>query len=380
MTKAPLKGLTVVAIEQAVAAPFCTARLADAGARVIKIERPGGDFARNYDQAAAGESSYFLWLNRGKESIALDLNNQDDKALLLSITDTADIVVQNLKPGTLHSKGLDSDALRARNPRLITLAITGYGDNGPYAQRKAYDLLIQAEEGLCSITGGPSEPSRVGISVVDIATGAAAHAAILEALIARSISGHGTDIRISMFDVIADWLAVPFLHAAAGTPPPRVGLAHPSISPYGVFTTADDQPVLLSIQNDREWALFADQILGQPDLATNPQTATNPARVQNRKIVDKITANVIALHSAEVMTNRLLDADIAFAKVNDMYGLIAHPQLSTSIVTTPDGIEVTLPAAAARFDGVPRMERGTMPSLDQHGKALRAEFGDSGAS
>jgi itaconate CoA-transferase len=380
MTKAPLEGLLVVAIEQAVAAPFCTSRLADAGARVIKIERPDGDFARGYDQAAAGESSYFLWLNRGKESIALNLNTKADKALLLSITDAADIVVQNLKPGTLRSKGLDPDALRSRNPRLITCAISGYGDTGPYAQRKAYDLLIQAEAGLCSITGGPSEPSRVGISVVDIATGAAAHAAILEALIARSISGHGTDIRISMFDVIADWLAVPFLHAAAGTPPPRVGLAHPSISPYGVYTTADGQPLLLSIQNDREWTLFADQILSQPNLATNPQTATNTARVQHREIVDKITSDVMARHSAEVMSKRLLAADIAFANVNDMHGLIAHPHLSTSIVTTPDGTDVTLPAPAARFDGVRRMDRGTMPALDQHGNALRAEFGNEGTS
>ena len=374
MIKAPLDGLLVVAIEQAVAAPYCTARLVDAGARVIKIERPDGDFARGYDQTAAGESSYFVWLNRGKESIAMDLNDAADKALLLSITDAADIVVQNLKPGTLLSKGLDPDSLRARNPRLITCAITGYGDTGPYAQRKAYDLLIQAEAGLCSITGGPAEPARVGISVVDIATGAAAHAAILEALIARGASGLGADIRLSMFDVIADWLAVPFLHTAAGTAPPRVGLAHPSISPYGVYQTADGQPLLLSVQNDREWALFAAQILGRPDLATNIQTATNTARVQNRQIVDQITSDAIARYTAEVISNRLLAADIAFARVNDMHGLIAHPQLSTSIVTTPSGADIALPAPAAKFNGLRRMERATMPALNQHGAALRAEF------
>ena len=374
MADGPLDGILVVSIEQAVAAPYCTARLADAGARVVKVERPEGDFARGYDAAAAGESSYFVWLNRGKQSVALDLTDAADRALLLRMTDRADVVVQNLKPGALDRKGLGPEALRARNPRLVTCAISGYGETGPYADRKAYDLLIQAESGLCSVTGGPDEPARVGISVVDIATGAAAHAAILEALIARGRTGQGADIRLSMFDVIADWLSVPFLHAAAGSPPRRVGLAHPSIAPYGVYATADGERLLISVQNDREWAVLARDVLGRADLATDPAYATNKARVANRAAVDAAVGDAIGAASKDAMAERLLAADIAFASVNDMDGLAAHPHLTTATIDTPAGASVPLPAPPARFDGRRRVERARSPGLDGDGAAIRAEF------
>lgn len=375
MTIGPLDGLLVVSIEQAVAAPYCTSRLADAGARVIKVERPEGDFARGYDRAAAGESSYFVWLNRGKESVALDISDEADRDLLLAMCDRADVVVQNLRPGALDRRGLGADALRARNLRLITCAISGYGESGPFVARKAYDLLIQAEAGLCSITGGPEAPARVGISVVDIATGAAAQAAILEALIARGITGRGADIRVSMFDVIADWLAVPFLHAAAGTPPRRAGLSHPSISPYGVFATRDGHNILLSIQNDREWADFATQVLDRPDLIAASDFATNTARVANRAAVDGAVAGAIGTTDRRDVEATLTAAGIAFAGVNDMDGLRAHPQLTTSVVATPDGIGIPLPAPPAVIDGARRMVHGRIPSLGQHTDAVRAEFG-----
>ncbi|QIK40569.1 CaiB/BaiF CoA transferase family protein [Pontivivens nitratireducens] len=375
MSKGPLDGVLVVSIEQAVAAPYCTSRLADAGARVIKVERPEGDFARGYDQAADGESSYFLWLNRGKESVVIDMDDATDHKLLLAMIDKADVLVHNLKPGALERKGLGPEAMRQRNDRLITCGISGYGDTGPYATRKAYDLLIQAESGLCSITGGPDEPARVGISIVDIASGAAAQSAVLEALIQRGITGRGCDIRISMFDVIADWLSVPYLHAASGQTPQRIGLAHPSISPYGVFTTADGQDVLLSIQNDREWTLFAQKVLEAPEMASDPQFATNKARLANRAIVDATVAAAIARRSNEEITRVLLDANVAFAGVKDMTGLIAHPHLATTRTATPAGANVTHPAAPAIIDGARRGQNASIPALGEHTASIRAEFG-----
>src|SRR6056297_1809841 len=236
--------------------------LADAGAHVRKIERPEGDFARGYDDVAAGQSSYFVWLNRGKESVTLDLASEAGKAALSEMLETADVVIQNLKPGALERLGFGIASLHERDPRLITCSISGYGEDGPLADRKAYDLLIQAESGLCSITGGPSEPSRVGVSLVDIATGASAHAAILEALIRRGITGEGAEISVSMFDVMADWLTVPLLNHEGGRSPKRAGLAHPSIAPYGVFTPKCGPPILISIQSDREWRTFCDKFLG----------------------------------------------------------------------------------------------------------------------
>jgi len=350
----PLKGLTVVAIEQAVAAPFCTARLADAGAHVVKIERPEGDFARGYDSVAAGQSSYFVWLNRGKESRVLDIASPQGRQALGELVASADVLVQNLKPGALERLGFGTATLRAAHPRLITCSISGYGEQGPLASRKAYDLLIQAESGLCSITGGPDEPSRVGISVVDIATGATAHAAILEALIARSASGEGTDIAISMFDVIADWMTVPLLHQEGGKPPRRVGLAHPSIAPYGVFTTSDGKPILISIQSDREWRSFAQHFLGQPALADNPRFATNAARIEHRSESDAAVAAAFLDMTEAQAAERLNAADTAFASVNDMAGLSSHPHLRRILVETPGG-PVSLPAPAPIFRGHERV-------------------------
>src|SRR6201988_1394329 len=248
----PLEGIVVIAVEQAVAAPFCSSRLADAGAHVIKVERPEGDFARGYDAAAKGQSSYFVWLNRGKDSVIIDLATKEGRQSLEELIASADVLLQNLKPGSMDKLGFSLERLHRDYPSLITCPITGYGDEGPYAHRKAYDLLIQAESGLASITGGPEGPSRVGISLVDIATGAAAHAGVLEALIGGARSGKGADIRISMFDVMADWMAVPLLNAEAGNPPQRLGLAHPSVAPYGAFKSRDGTDVLISIQNDRE--------------------------------------------------------------------------------------------------------------------------------
>ncbi|SDL48276.1 CaiB/BaiF CoA transferase family protein [Paracoccus chinensis] len=358
----PLEGLTVVAIEQAVAAPFATARLADAGARVIKIERPEGDFARGYDSVAKGQSSYFVWLNRGKESRVLDLTTPEGKDALTALLDGADVLVQNLKPGALGRLGFPPERLARDWPRLITCSISGYGESGPMADRKAYDLLIQAESGLCSITGGPGEPARVGISMVDIATGATAHAAILEALIARGVTGRGAAITLSMFDVLADWLTVPLLQHEGGQTPRRVGLAHPSIAPYGVFRCRDGAEVLISVQSDREWRKLAEIFLGQPGLGSDPRFATNTARVANRPETDAAVAAAFAARSLPEATAAIEAADIAFATVNDMDGLSRHPHLRRITVDTPNG-PVSYPAPAPVFAGEMR-DYGSVPGLE----------------
>src|SRR5215831_894122 len=282
----PLEGLLVVSVEQAVAAPQCTCRLADAGARVIKIERPEGDFAREYDHVVHGESANFVWLNRGKQSIVLDLGKAEDKALLEAVLAKADVFVQNLKPGAITKLGFGMARLRKDYPRLICCSISGYGESGPYAQRKAYDLLIQAESGVSSVTGGPEGPARVGVSIVDVAAGLNAYEAILEALIARERSGEGAEISVSMFDAMADWMTVPLLQHEGGQTPARIGLAHPSISPYGVFRTRDGADILIAIQNDREWRVLADKVLDDAALGTNAKFATNPKRVENRAETD----------------------------------------------------------------------------------------------
>jgi formyl-CoA transferase len=258
----PLSGTLVVSLEQAVAAPMCSCRLADAGARVIKIERPEGDFARGYDKAVHGESAYFVWLNRGKESVVVDLGKADDKALFEALLGKADVFIQNLKPGALAKLGFANERLRTLNPRLVICSISGFGEDGPYASRKAYDLLIQAESGLASVTGSPDAPGRVGVSVVDIATGINAYAAILEALLLRARTGEGSVVNVSMFDAMADWMTVPLLQHEGGQSPKRMGLAHPSISPYGVFASKSGTGVLISIQNDREWRVLASRVLG----------------------------------------------------------------------------------------------------------------------
>ncbi|MCU4160072.1 CoA transferase [Acidiphilium sp. AL] len=368
----PLEGLVVVAVEQAVAAPFCTARLADAGARVIKIERPEGDFARFYDDATPAGSSYFVWLNRGKQSVVLDLSKARARAQLEAIIARADILVQNLKPGAMERLGLKIERLRQDFPALICCSITGYGDSGPLAARKAYDLLVQAESGLASITGGPGEPARAGISVVDIATGATAHAAILEALIARSHTGKGADIRVSMFDVMADWLTVPLLNAEAGKPPKRVGLAHPSIAPYGVFATQDGRGILISIQSEREWRVFCADVLGDAAMASDPRFCRNVARVKNRAETDGAVGRAFASLRADDLIKLLNDADIAFAEVNDMAALSRHPHLRRIMVETEAG-EVSFPAPAPVLQGS-TPHYGAVPALGDHTDAVLAEF------
>jgi itaconate CoA-transferase len=360
----PLEGITVIAVEQAVAAPFCSSRLADAGAHVIKVERPEGDFARGYDAAAKGQSSYFVWLNRGKDSVVVDLSTKEGRASLEELIAGADVLLQNLKPGSMDKLGFSLDRLKKDYPALICCTITGYGDDGPYAQRKAYDLLIQAESGLASITGGPDGPSRVGLSIVDIATGATAHASILEALIARGRTGKGADIRISMFDVMADWLTVPLLNSEAGNPPKRMGLAHPSIAPYGVFSSKDGKGILISIQSEREWKKLCADVLGQPKLPDDPRFANMVERVRNRELTDKTVGDIFATLSREQLLKRLADADIAFAEVNTMADLTIHPHLRRIEVNTPRGV-ITYPAPAAIFIGETRHYHA-VPGIGDH--------------
>jgi itaconate CoA-transferase len=366
----PLEGITVIAVEQAVAAPFCSSRLADAGATVIKIERPEGDFARAYDAAAKGQSSYFVWLNRGKQSVVVDLSSSNGRKQLEELIAGADVLLQNLKPGSMDKLGFSLERLKKDYPALICCTITGYGDEGPYAHRKAYDLLIQAESGLASITGGPEGPSRVGVSIVDIATGATAHASILEALFARTRTGKGADIRISMFDVMADWLAVPLLNSEAGNPPKRMGLAHPSIAPYGVFRSRDGKDILISIQSEREWKKLCAEVLYQPDLPNDPRFASMIERVRNRALTDKAVGDIFGALTRDELLERLDEADIAFAEVNTMADLTVHPHLRRIEVGTPKGV-VTYSAPAPIFVGEPR-HYGPVPDIDEHPEAPKA--------
>jgi itaconate CoA-transferase len=359
----PLEGLTVIAVEQAVAAPFCSSRLADAGAHVIKVERPEGDFARGYDAAAKGQSSYFVWLNRGKDSVAIDLATKEGCANLEELIAGADVLIQNLKPGSIDKLGFSLARLRKDYPKLVCCTISGYGDDGPYAHRKAYDLLIQAESGLASITGGPDGPSRVGLSIVDVATGATAHAAILEALIARSRDGKGADIRISMFDVMADWLSVPLLNSEAGNPPERMGLAHPSIAPYGVFRSKDGRDILISIQSEREWKKLCTDVLDRPELPDDVRFSNMVERVRNRKLTDQTVGDIFATMTRDELLWRLSAADIAFAEVNTMADLAVHPHLRRIEVDTPAG-PVSYPAPAPIVIDQPR-HYGAVPGIGE---------------
>src|SRR3984957_16875250 len=369
----PLEGLIVIAVEQAVAAPFCSSRLADAGAHVIKVERPEGDFARGYDAAAKGQSSYFVWLNRGKDSAVVDLSTKEGRAELETLFSGADVLLQNLKPGSMDKLGFSLDRLKKDYPALITCTITGYGDDGPYAQRKAYDLLIQAESGLASITGGPEGPTRLGVSIVDVAPGPPAPPSILEALIARSRDGKGADIRISMFDVMADWLTTPLLNAEASNPPQRMGLAHPSIAPYGVFRSKDGKEILISIQSEREWKKLCADVLGQPALPDDPRFSNMIERVSNRKLSDATVGASFATRTRDELLKRLSDADIAFAEVNTMADLAVHPHLRRIEVDTPAG-PVNYPAPAAIVVDQPR-HYGAVPGIGEQtdiAKAARA--------
>jgi formyl-CoA transferase len=351
---------------------MCTCRLADAGARVIKIERPEGDFARYYDDAVNGECSYFVWLNRGKESVVLDLGKAEDKALLAALIAKADIFVQNLKPGAAAKLGFPVERLRRQHPRLIVCSVSGYGEEGPYAHRKAYDLLIQAESGLASITGSPDAPARVGVSVCDIAAGMNAYEAILEALIARERSGQGAEISVSLFDGMADWMAGPLMLQEGGQPPTRVGLAHTSISPYGVFKTKDGADILISIQNDREWRVLAEKVLGDKALANDPDFATNVERVKRRAETDGRVQAVFATYEVDALAKILADADIAFARVNDTALLSRHPHLRRIEIKTPSGT-VSYPAPAPRRRDENR-RYGPVPALGEHTEPVRAEF------
>ncbi len=369
----PLTGLLVVALEQAVAAPYCSSRLADAGARVIKIERAEGDFARGYDSAVNGLASYFVWLNRGKESLVADIKQPADRALLHRLLARADVFIQNLAPGAAERAGFAAEALRRVNPRLITVDISGYGRGNSYTEMKAYDLLVQAETGLAGITGHPAGPGRVGVSVCDIACGMSAYAGVLEALLARGITGSGGHVEVSLFDSVADWMNVPLLYfEGAGTAPRRVGLAHPSICPYGAFETADGHLVLISIQNEREWASFCAAILGDAALASSAGFESNNARVANRPVVDARVAAAFAVLSRADAAERLRAAKIAYGFVNSLSDLAGHPALRRVEVDTPAGPASIVAPAAIRDGSAPLL--GPVPRIGEHSAAIWAEF------
>ncbi len=369
----PLSGLLVVALEQAVAAPLCTSRLAEAGARVIKIERAEGDFARDYDHVVHGESAYFVWLNRGKESLTLDIKQPADAALLERILAKADIFVQNLAPGAAARAGFGSADLRARYPRLITCDISGYGEDGPARDNKAYDLLIQCETGLASITGSPDEPGRVGVSAADIGCGMNAHAAILQALIERGITGKGRSIAVSLFDGLADWLTVPLLHQDyGGKAPGRVGLRHPSIAPYGVLRSGDGRELVIAIQNEREWRSFCETALSRPDIAIDPRFAYNAARVANRPALEAEIETIFGAMTADSIVARCKAAGTAYGMVNGIGDLSVHTQLRRVEIDTPTG-PVSLPAPPVRWDGGSPAP-GPVPAIGQQSAAIRAEF------
>ena len=368
-----LDGLLVISLEQAVAAPYAASRLADAGARVIKVERPEGDFARGYDADAIGYSSYFVWLNRGKESVALDLKQPDDLKIFKQMLSKADVFIQNLMPGALDRLGVSMADLRQADPRLITCDISGYGASGPFAQMKAYDFLVQAEVGLAQITGAPEEPGRAGVSICDIAAGMTAHAAILQAVVARAKTGDGRAIEGSLFHALADWMNVPYLqHHYGGREIRRPGLHHPTIAPYGAYRCGDDRMLLISIQNEREWLRLCGDVLDQPDLPQNPKFDSNVRRVENRASLDAIMNGVFSQYSIDKIAEKLQAAQIAFGRLNDMDVFTQHPQNRFVSVRTSSG-DVQLLSPGAIVNGIlPRL--GDVPDLGQHSAAIRAEF------
>jgi itaconate CoA-transferase len=375
----PLQGITVVSVEQAVAAPFATRQLADFGARVIKIERPdGGDFARGYDATVGGLSSYFVWLNRSKESLTLDLKQPAARHVLARLLERADVFVQNLAPGAAERLGAAAADLRARYPRLITCAISGYGSAGPYVQKKAYDMLIQAEAGLMSVTGTPEAPSRVGISVADIAAGMYAYSGILTALVARATSGDGAALEVSLFDALAEWMGAPAYYTAyGGSEPARSGASHATIAPYELFVSADGVEIFLAIQNAREWSRFCEHVIAMPEIADDPRFASNSARVRHRADLHALIASVFAALSAAQVLDRLEGADIACARRNSVQGFIDHPQLAERqcwrTVDSPIGAVRAL-RPPVRMDAVEPI-MGPVPSLGQHSQAILEELG-----
>lgn len=368
-----LRDLRVVALEQAVAAPLCSRRLAQAGADVVKIERPEGDFARFYDTAVRGESAYFVWLNYGKRSIVLDFRTTEGLTNLKALIGSADVFIQNLKPGALARAGVDLQALREANPRLITCTVAGYGSTGPSANKKAYDLLIQAETGLSAITGSPHAPGRVGVSVCDIATGMFAYEAILGALLQRAATERGEAIEVTLFDAMAEWMAVPYLlERYGGTAPQRVGLAHPGIAPYGVFRSADDVAFVLAIQNEREWKSLCEGVLKDADFATAPRSSSNQLRVTNRDFVDGTVQTAVGKLVYEPLSALLTTADIAHAPVNEVGALKGHPDFATDPVLV-NGAKVELPRTPGHASGP---ATPSVPTLGEHTAAVLRELAE----
>jgi itaconate CoA-transferase len=373
MTK-PLQGLLVVSLEQAVAAPYCSSRLADAGARVIKVERAEGDFARGYDSAVQGLSSYFVWLNRGKESLVADIKQPSDAGLLHRLLARADVFIQNLAPGAAARSGFGSEALRARHERLITVDISGYGETGEYATMKAYDLLVQAEAGLSMVTGLPAGPGRVGVSIADVGCGMNAYTGILEALIERARTGHGKRLQVSLFDAVADWMNVPLLYfEGTGKAPQRLGLAHPSICPYGAFATKDGALVLISIQNEREWVTFCAVFLDDPALPQQPGFESNNVRVANRPVVDARVGQAFAALTRDQAAAKLRASNTAYGFVNDLAALGHHPALRRTKVALPGGGAADIIAPAVIRVGE-TLGLGAVPAIGQNTEAISAEF------
>ena len=377
----PLKGITVISIEQAVAAPFATRQLADLGARVIKIERPdGGDFARGYDTSVKGLSSYFVWLNRSKESLTLDLKRPECAEVLARLLSRADVFVQNLAPGAAERLGTAPSILRDRHPRLIVCNVSGYGSSGPYAKKKAYDLLVQSEVGLVSITGSPDSPARAGISVADIAAGMYAYSGILTALLARTTTGRGTSLEVSLFDALAEWMGQPAYYAAYGdAAPSRSGANHASIAPYGPFRAGDGGSIVLGIQNAREWTRFCADVLSQPELAADERFATNVLRVKNRATLHTAIESVFSTMTTGAVADRLEAAGIAWARMNSIAEFLNHPQLTDRDSWRDIGSAVGPLRAAippVRMNGVEPV-MGDVPSLGQHTDAILEELGVS---
>lgn len=379
-----LDGITVITLEHAIAAPFCTRQLADLGARVIKVERPGvGDFARAYDDRARGLSSHFAWTNRSKESLTLDVKHAEANAILRKLLEQADVLVQNLAPGAAARLGLSYQALSAAYPRLVVCDISGYGNDGPYRDKKAYDLLIQSESGFLSITGTPEEPAKAGCSVADIAAGMHAYSSILAALIRRGKTGRGSHIDVSMLESMAEWMSFPLYYAMDGAPPPaRAGASHATIYPYGPFPAGDGRIVMLGLQNEREWRAFCEKVLQQPGLADDPRFASNAARTAARAALRNIIVEAFSTLTSEQVIGRLEEAQIANAHMNTMHDLWEHPQLKArgrwTEVDSPAGrIPALLPPGAASADAV-RID--PIPALGEHTRAILEELGYGSAT
>jgi formyl-CoA transferase len=377
----PFDQLTVVSLEQAVAAPFATRQLADLGARVIKIERPGtGDFARNYDTTVKGLSSYFVWLNRSKESLTLDLKKPGGAEILDRLLARADVFVQNVAPGASERLGTSPANLRARYPRLIVCSVSGYGGTGPYASRKAYDLLVQSEAGLLSLTGTEDAPAKVGISVADIAAGMYAYSGILTALVARTSHGRGAIVDVSLFDALAEWMGAPAAYTEyGGSPPARTGPHHASIAPYGPVVTADGDNVYIAIQNAGEWTRLCADVFGRSEVGSDQRFATNPLRVQNREALAAVIADMTGGLTTAELTRRLDLAQIAWARMNTMQDFVAHPQLSGRDrwrqIATPAG-PVRVLAPPVTIENEPAA-MGPVPALGAHTDAVLRELGFS---